>query len=67
MSNPNTQSFEVHAPTIIDDQGCAYSPIVGSVEATNIEDAVQISSDTFGPSHEVGQGGDSEYVVYHGK
>lgn len=65
MSAPN-QTYEVHAPETTDDQGYAYSPVVTNIEAPNIETAVQISNNTIGPSHEVGQGGDGEYVVYHG-
>jgi hypothetical protein len=64
MSNdPGNTTYEIHAPTTIDDQGYAYSPQIGTVDAPTIEEAAQIVIDNVGPCHPVGQGGDDEYTV----
>ena len=63
QSDPGNNTYEVHAPTTIDEQGYAYSPVVGTVEAPDIETAVNIAQDIYGDTHAVGNGGDDEHWV----
>lgn len=63
QSDPGNTTYDIHAPTTIDDQGYAYSPVVGTVDAPTIEEAANIVEDNIGPCHPVGQGGDDEYFV----
>lgn len=62
-TDPQDHTYEVHAPETIDQQGYAYSPVVGSVDAPDIATAVEIANQEYGDSHALGEGGDG-FVVY---